>query len=264
MKSIVSDTSASLTVKTENGQVSLDREALTTVASEAKGATITLEVVTVSKPTEAQQKAAGTNGYIIRLVIKSGDKIISDFNKGKATVTVEIPAKLQDKKVAAIYITEDGKIEQLEGKTVKIDGKKYYTFETPHFSAFALVDAEELGLEVNDEEQAKMEKLIAGVENTTLKASSKKAASGIKITWTKSKGYRMDYYEVFRSTKRYSGFGKVAFYTTKKAKNPLKTYYVNTGKLKEGTRYYYKVRGVRILDGKKYYTQWSTKVWRVA
>ena len=264
VKSVVSDTDASLTVKTENGQVSLDREALTAVASEAKGATITLEVVTVSKPTETQQKAAGTNGQVLQLTVKSGDKTISDFNKGKATVTVEISEGLKDKKVAAIYIAEDGKIEQLSGKTVKIDGKKYYTFGTPHFSVFALVDAEELGLEVNDEEQAKMEKLIAGVENTTLKASSKKVASGIKITWTKSKGYRMDYYEVFRSTKRYSGFGKVAFYTTKNAKNPSKTCYVNTEKLKEGTRYYYKVRGVRILDGKKYYTQWSTKVWRVA
>ena len=264
VKSVVSDTDAALTVKTENGQVSLDREALTAIASEAKGTTITLEVVKVAKPTETQQKAAGTNGQVLQLIVKSGDKIISDFNKGKATVTVEISDGLKDKKVAAIYIAEDDKIEQLSGKTVKIDGKKYYTFGTPHFSVFALVDAEELGLEVNDEEQAKMEKLIAGVENTTLKASSKKAASGIKITWTKSKGYRMDYYEVFRSTKRYSGFGKVAFYTTKNAKNPSKTYYVNTGKLKEGTRYYYKVRGVRILDGKKYYTQWSTKVWRVA
>ena len=166
--------------------------------------------------------------------------------------------------MAAIYIAEDGKIEQLSGKTVKIDGKKYYTFGTPHFSVFALVDAEELGLEVNDEEQAKMEKLIAGVENTTLKASSKKVASGIKITWTKSKGYRMDYYEVFRSTKRYSGFGKAAFYTTKNAENTAKTWYVNTKSLKEGTRYYYKVRGVRMLDGKKVYTQWSTKAWRIA
>ncbi|MGN0714557.1 MAG: DUF4430 domain-containing protein, partial [Anaerovoracaceae bacterium] len=220
VKSVVSDTDASLTVKTENGQVSLDREALSTIASEAKGTTITLEVTKVDKPTETQQKAAGTNGQVLQLVVKSGDKILSDFNKGKATVTVEIPAKLQDKKVAAIYIADDGQIEQMSGKTVKIDGKDYYSFGTPHFSTFALVDAEELGLEVTDEEQAKLEKLISGVENTTLKASSKKAANGIKITWTKSKGYRMDYYEVFRSTKRYSGFGKTAFFSTKNTSDP--------------------------------------------
>ena len=249
VKSIVSDTSASLTVKTENGQVSLDREALTTVASEAKGATITLEVVTVSKPTEAQQKAAGTNGYIIRLVIKSGDKIISDFNKGKATVTVEIPAKLQDKKVAAIYIAEDGKIEQLEGKTVKIDGKKYYTFETPHFSAFALVDAEELGLEANDEE-ANIERIKGLVSDMSLDArSSKTSKKSIKVTLSVDKstaaaikeieemGYTVKY-KYYRSTKKAYKYQAKITKTTKS--------YTNTAG-KKGTRYYYKAR-IQVYD----------------
>ena len=86
----------------------MTRKTIKTVLAEAKGATITLEVTKVSKPTEAQKKAAGTNGDIFRLLVKSGDKIISDFNKGKATVRVEIPAKLADKKVAAIHIADDG------------------------------------------------------------------------------------------------------------------------------------------------------------
>ena len=108
------------------------------------------------------------------------------------------------------------------------------------------------------------EKIAAGVQATKLTARSEKTSKGIKIIWTKSKGYKVDYYEVFRSTKRYSGFGKAAFYTTKNAENTAKTWYVNTKSLKEGTRYYYKVRGVRMLDGKKVYTQWSTKAWRIA
>ncbi len=109
-----------------------------------------------------------------------------------------------------------------------------------------------------------VEKIAAGVQTTKLTARSEKTSKGIKIIWTKSKGYKVDYYEVFRSTKRYSGYGKAAFYTTKNAENPDKTWYVNTKDLKAGTRYYYKVRGVRVLDGKKYYTQWSTKAWRIA
>lgn len=249
VKAIVSDTSASLTVKTENGQVSLDCEALTTVVSEAKGATITLEVVKVLKPTEAQQKAAGANGYVIRLVIKSGDKIISDFNKGKATVTVEIPTKLQNKKVAAIHIAEDGKIEQLPGKTVKIDGKDYYIFETPHFSTFALVDAEELGLEVNDEE-ANIVKIKELVSDMSLKASSSKTSKkNIKVTLTvdkstaaaikeiKDMGYTVKY-KYYRSTKKASKYQAKITKTTKT--------FTNTAG-KKGTRYYYKAR-IQVYD----------------
>ena len=145
VKNISDKTNASLTLDTENGRVSFDQEVLKTIISEAKGNTVTIEITKVTKPTEAQKKAAGTNGDIFRLVVKSGDKIISEFNKGKATIRVEIPAKLTDKKVAAIYIADDAKIEQLAGKVLTIGGKKFYEFTTPHFSTFALVDAEEAG-----------------------------------------------------------------------------------------------------------------------
>ncbi|MGN0714697.1 MAG: hypothetical protein ACI4LN_02670, partial [Anaerovoracaceae bacterium] len=198
---------------------------------------------------ETQQKAAGTNGQVLQLVVKSGDKIISDFNKGKATVTVEIPAKLQDKKVAAIHIAEDGKIEQMSGKTVKIDGKDYYTFGTPHFSTFALVDAEELGLEVNDEE-ANIERIKELVSDMSLKASSSKTSKkNIKVTLTvddstaaaikeiKEMGYTVKY-KYYRSTKKAS---KYQAKVTKTGKT-----YTNTAGKKE-TRYYYKAR-IQVYD----------------
>ena len=84
VKNISDKTNASLTLDTANGRVSFDQEALKAIISEAKGSTILIEIAKVTKPTEAQKKAAGTNGDIFRLVVKSGDKIISDFNKGKA------------------------------------------------------------------------------------------------------------------------------------------------------------------------------------
>ncbi|MGN0735525.1 MAG: hypothetical protein ACI4LP_06915 [Anaerovoracaceae bacterium] len=249
VKSVVADTSASVTIKTENGQVSLDREALTTIASEAKGTTITLEVIKVTNPTEVQKKAAGTNGQVLQLIVKSGNKVISDFNKGKATVTVEIPANLQDKKVAAIYIADDGQIEQMSGKTVKIDGKDYYTFETPHFSAFALVDTDELGLEVNDEE-ANIEKIKELVSDMNLKArSSKTSKKNIKVTLTvdkstsaaikeiKSMGYTVKY-KYYRSTKKASKYQARITKTTKS--------FTNTAG-KKGTKYYYKAR-IQVYD----------------
>lgn len=101
-----------------------------------------------------------------------------------------------------------------------------------------------------------IESIARGVENTTLTASGEIDGKGILISWKKSPGYKMDFYEVFRSVKKSSGYGTDPFYTTA---DGTKVSYKNTKDLTKGTRYYYKVRGVRIMDGKPYYTQWSTK-----
>ena len=247
VKNISDKTNASLTLDTANGRVSFDQEALKTIIGEAKGSTILIEIAKVTKPTEVQKKAAGTNGDIFKLVVKSGDKIISEFNKGKATVRVEIPAKLADKKVAAIHIADDAKIEQLAGKVLTIGGKKYYEFTTPHFSTFALVDADELGLEVKEEAQVDAKALTAKL--TPVARSAKTAKKNVKVTVRldkqdkaiikelKDAGYTVKY-RFYRSTKKAAGY-KAA--VTKKTAS-----YTNTGG-KKGTKYYYKVQ-VRVYD----------------
>ena len=246
MKNVADKTDADLTVNTEHGKVTLDQETIKTVLAEAKGANITLEVSKVAKPTEAQKQAAGTNGHLLKLTIKSGDKVISDFNKGKVKVVAEIVSKLLDKKVAAIHIADDGKIEQLTGKVLTIGGKKYYEFTTPHFSTFALVDAEELGLEV-EEPQVDVKALTAKL--TPVARSAKTAKKNVKVTVSldkqdkaiikelKDAGYTVKY-RFYRSTKKAAGY-KAA--VTKKTAS-----YTNTGG-KKGTKYYYKVQ-VRVYD----------------
>ena len=246
VKNISDKTNASLILDTANGRVSFDQEALKAIISEAKGSAILIEIAKVSKPTEAQKKAAGANGDIFSLLVKSGDKIISDFNKGKATVRVEIPAKLADKKVAAIHIADDAKIEQLAGKVLTIGGKKYYEFTTPHFSTFALVDAEELGLEV-EEPQVDAKALTAKL--TPVARSAKTAKKNVKVTVNldkqdkaiikelKDAGYTVKY-RFYRSTKKAAGY-KAA--VTKKTAS-----YTNTSG-KKGTKYFYKVQA-RVYD----------------
>ena len=249
VKNISEKTSADLTVNTENGKVTLDQETLKTIIGEAKGNTVTIEITKVTKPTEAQKKAAGVNGHLLKLTIKSGDKVISDFNKGKVKVVAEIVSKLLDKKVAAIHIAEDGKIEQLAGKILTIGGKKYYEFTTPHFSTFALVDADELGLEVNDEE-ANIVKIKELVSDMSMKArSSKTSKKNIKVTLTVDKstaaaikeiedmGYTVKY-KYYRSTKKASKYQAKITKTTKT--------FTNTAG-KKGTRYYYKAR-IQVYD----------------
>ena len=70
----------------------------------------------------------------------------------------------------------------------------------------------------------------------TIKTAKAASASSVKVTWKKAKNAKK--YQVYASTKKSSGFKKVA--TTSKTAVTVK-------KLKAGTKYYFKVRG---LNGK--------------
>ena len=99
-----------------------------------------------------------------------------------------------------------------------------------------------------------------GVENTSITLKSKLTKNKkILLSWTKSRGYKVDRFQIYRSVKKNSGYGKKAFFATK---NGEVSTYLNTKNLRTGKTYYYKLRGVRTIDDKKYYTQWSNKAWR--
>ena len=112
-----------------------------------------------------------------------------------------------------------------------------------------LTDAETvLGLNVDPAAEVKGLKITA-------KSTAKKGS--ITVKWTvKGDASAADGYQVWKSTKQSKGYKK-AITTTKKS-------YKNTKGLKKGTRYYYKVRAYKVVDGKKVYSDWSNKAYRVA
>ena len=118
-----------------------------------------------------------------------------------------------------------------------------------------------------DDENLTKDEIISQLSNLNLIARSsvvttKNGKTGIKITWKDADGksFHFDGVEIFRSTRRYKGYGTKPFFISTRGTNA--GYYINTKDLKEGTRYYYKVRGYVLIDGQKVYTDFSTKAWR--
>lgn len=113
-------------------------------------------------------------------------------------------------------------------------------------------------MELSAADKVKEELAAVTADNFTARSKQVKLKNGkmaVKITWNNTSGVKFDGVEIFRSVKRYSGYGKKAIFTTEN-----NTYY-NTA-VKEGTKYYYKVRGYVEVDGVKYYSTWSKKAWR--
>ena len=111
------------------------------------------------------------------------------------------------------------------------------------------------------------EEILAALADQKLTARSKivtmkNGKKAVKITWYNKNGEMMDFdgVEIYRSTKKNSGYGNKPFYATKGSKS--KGYYINTKDVKIGTTYYYRVRGYVIIDGQKYYTDYSLKAIR--
>ena len=110
-------------------------------------------------------------------------------------------------------------------------------------------------------EKVAKEYTVSSVESLKIKASSRASKGKIVVKWTvKGDASVADGYQVFRSTKRNSGYGNYnkPYFTTKSKS------YKNTKSLKKGKRYYYKVRAYKVVDGKKVYSDYSNKAYRTA
>ena len=83
---------------------------------------------------------------------------------------------------------------------------------------------------------------------TTIKSLKKRGKKAIKITYKKVSG--VSGYQIYMSTKKKSGYKKIATLSSKKSS-------YTKGKLKKGKKYYFKVRTMKKVSGKYRYSSFS-------
>ena len=88
------------------------------------------------------------------------------------------------------------------------------------------------------------------------KITKKNGKKAVKLSWAAPEGVDVDGYEIFRSTKKNSGYGTEPYFETPK------TSYTNSKGLKSGKTYYYKVRAYVEINGERHYTDYSIKASR--
>lgn len=182
--------------------------------------------VTKSLVNMADKYDADTEATEDALLVAYVDKLVSEVNALPATGATSAQVK-------AVMDAYDA---------LGRDGQDMFYHRTAAYSKF--IDLQKLA--------------VGNVKELKIVASSKATKGAITVKWTVKEGdvTAADGFQVWKSTKMNSGFKK-AFTTTK-------TSYKNTKGLKKGTKYYYKVRAYKVVDGKNVYSDWSNKAYRTA
>ncbi len=247
---LLKETNAELKVVTPLGTVQFDQKSMEKIEKTAVSSEGNLKI-TISETEKSQlpdkvKAVIGDSATVLNFNLMAGEKKVRSFDGGKAEIIVDIPKKIAANILKAIYVKTNGFAEAVAGELVKIDGKEKYRIKTGHFSYYVLVDTETADRAI----QATAKEITKGVRGTKIISVTKKCIKGkIKLSWKKTSGYKLDGYEVFKSTKKNSAYKKMITKTT--------TSYVNTKGLKKGKTYWYKIRGYRVIDGKKVYTGWT-------
>ena len=166
-------------------------------------------------------------------------------------------ATLTDVQNTIAALPTDPTKEQVEAARAAVDAfvATYTDASEPYQAIAQIVNLDKL---TYAEAQVKANEIKA-VEALKITAGSSAVKGAITVKWTvKGDVAAADGYQIFRSVKKNSGFGTKPIFTT------TKQTYKNTKSLKKGTRYYYKVRAYKVIDGKTYYSDWSNKAYRIA
>lgn len=223
IEAIAENTESDLIVRTDVAEVKLDNMTAKAVAAQVQKDSSD-ETKTVIISVEKNKEDTTEIRYEFMVLTSSGN-VISDFNGGNATITVKVPASLQNKELVCVYIDENGFYHQVSGK-LNADGT--YSFITGHFSTYALLSKEDVDKAITKQKNA-VKSLKLKLRSQLVKTKSGKKA--IKITWTNPSDIELEGIEIFRSLKEKFRLWQKPIFISKDGK------YTNSA-VKKGNKYY--------------------------
>lgn len=206
-------------------------------------------------------KKSGEAYYKVSVSSNAGQKKLK-FDEGFYILTITPEANIAGKKIkckyrpngASEYTYAEGTYDEYGNVSFRLKDLNRYLYIIEDKPADEITEDNKTDTpapEKTAEEIAK-EKLIDGIKNTTVTITSTYVGkTSYKLKWKKSKGYKVDYYQVYQ----YDKLNKNKLTKRTYSKTGFVTY--RGGPVKK--KYEYKVRGVRVIDNKKYYTKWSDK-----
>lgn len=269
-------TTKGLSVETTKGKITLDTKALNALMEQADSDEISF-VFENKSVSDAQKNLLGNDITMTEISVMAGQKKITDLSKGDVKTAIALAGNIGSDDAGLAYLDKDGKVVNVKGETVTINGKQYYVvssygkdFILAKQTAItaAIKKQADSGKQDNNQKPstpkpatttqkkpntaAAERKRIAAIEKkirkTTISGKAKSQKKYIKLT-LKKKGYKVKKYQIFRSTKKKGKYTKIA--------ETKRLVYKDKKKLRKGKRYYYKVRGYYVVKGKKVYTKWS-------
>ena len=230
ISALASETNATVTFKTANGDVTIDQKALDTIAAKSGDegyVTLVVEKVAHSTLSEAVMETLGDNAKVLDLKLVTDKGNVSNFNGGVATVVTSLPDGMSPDDATCVFLDDNNVAHSIKGAPVTVNGKTMYKFVTGHYSHYAIV---------SKDSASKLVKKLTAPKSVKAAAVS---THSVKVTWKAATSASS--YKVYKATKKSGKYRYVG--------KTMKTSYIVKG-LKKNTNYYFKVRVVNV-DGYK-------------
>lgn len=260
ISNILENTDAAFSINTQIGGLSMDKDAMKAAVQNATGERITL-ILEAKVATEEQKLQLGKDVVVTDISFVSENVSLTSLGNVKLTVNLPISsenamseADATKGTVAVALIGKDGKLIKLPGKLIILDEKQYYQFKTSELGTFVLATESKIDATIKAElkKPTDNKKIVVGVKKTKVVAKATAVKGAVKLSWKKSSRFKVDGYQVYRASKKNGKYTRIL--TTSK------TACRYTKSLKKGKTYRFKIRGYRIIDGKKIYTKWSKPI----